>query len=252
MSATFTKLAPTVHLYMIYWYHVVVCVLDLHFMLEWPWLGRNGHVYISVPIGATFTKLASTVYLDMIYWYHVVDCVLALHFMLECPWLGRNGCVYITVLEWPWLGRNGLVYNTVPMSATFTKFISPYKVLRREECKYSNKTRTLFFKFSVSWPLSRFETRQKLCYIHHCHLHSMSKSTCETSSVNDSDGCNIIFVVFRILIKVRRPKIWKKRVRVLFANLYQLFILTWSTDAMWWFVTLTYISRFSDQDTKLQ
>ena len=32
----------------------------------------------------------------------------------------------------------------------------------------------------------------------------------------------------------------------------QLFILTWSTDAIWWFVSLTYISRFSDQDTKWQ
>ena len=35
-------------------------------------------------------------------------------------------------------------------------------------------------------------------------------------------------------------------------NVYQLFILTWSTDAIWWFVSLTYISRFSDQDTKCQ
>ena len=35
-------------------------------------------------------------------------------------------------------------------------------------------------------------------------------------------------------------------------NLHQLFILTWSTDATWWFVSLTYISRFSDQDTKWQ
>ena len=29
-------------------------------------------------------------------------------------------------------------------------------------------------------------------------------------------------------------------------NLHQLFIMTWSTDATWWFVSLTYISRFSD------
>ena len=29
-------------------------------------------------------------------------------------------------------------------------------------------------------------------------------------------------------------------------NLYQLFILTWSTDTMLWFVSLTYISRLSD------
>ena len=40
--ATFTKLAPSVHLDMIYWCHTVVCVLDLYFTLEWLWLGRNG------------------------------------------------------------------------------------------------------------------------------------------------------------------------------------------------------------------
>ena len=43
IGATFTKLAPTVHLDMIYWCHMVVCVLGLLFMLEWPcYLGRNG------------------------------------------------------------------------------------------------------------------------------------------------------------------------------------------------------------------
>ena len=30
------KLAPTVHLDMVYWCHMVVCVLDLHFTLQWP------------------------------------------------------------------------------------------------------------------------------------------------------------------------------------------------------------------------
>ena len=30
------------------------------------------------------------------------------------------------------------------------------------------------------------------------------------------------------------------------SNLHQVFILTWSTDTMWWFVSLTYISRLSD------
>ena len=40
-TGTFTKLAPTLHLDMIYWYHMVVCVLDLHFTLERSWLGRN-------------------------------------------------------------------------------------------------------------------------------------------------------------------------------------------------------------------
>ena len=35
-SATFTKLILTVHHDMIYWCHVVVFVLDLHFTLQWP------------------------------------------------------------------------------------------------------------------------------------------------------------------------------------------------------------------------
>ena len=39
---TFTKLTQTVHLETIYWYHMMFCVLDLHFTLQWPWLGRNG------------------------------------------------------------------------------------------------------------------------------------------------------------------------------------------------------------------
>ena len=170
---------------MIYGYHVVVCVVDLHvhYTLEWRWLGRNGYihqtctnfsswyyllilcvglcpwptfyawvtmvlvgrngqVYITVPMGATFTKLAPTVHFDMIYWCHMVVCFLDLHFMLQWPWLESNGLVYITVhvpvgatftklaptvhldmiywchivvcvldlhltLEWPWSGRNG-------------------------------------------------------------------------------------------------------------------------------------------------
>ena len=91
IGATFTKLAPTVHLDMIYWYHVVVCVLDLYFTFEWPWLGRNDYVYITVPMGATFTTLAPTVHLHMIYWCQMVVCVLDLHLMLEWPGLGRNG-----------------------------------------------------------------------------------------------------------------------------------------------------------------
>ena len=70
------------------------------FQLEWPWLGRNGYIYITVPIGATFIKLAPTVHLDMIYWWHMVICVLDLHFMPEWPWLGRSGYVYIT---WLWV-----------------------------------------------------------------------------------------------------------------------------------------------------
>ena len=85
----FTKLIPTVNLDMIYWSHEVVCVLDLvdlHFTLKWPWLGRNGEVYKTVPMDATFTKLTPTVHFDMIYWYHVVVCGLDLYFCLQ-PWV---------------------------------------------------------------------------------------------------------------------------------------------------------------------
>ena len=39
-GATFTKLTNYSSC-MIYWNHMVVCVLDLHLTLEWPWLGRN-------------------------------------------------------------------------------------------------------------------------------------------------------------------------------------------------------------------
>ena len=46
---------------MIYWCKMVVCVLYLHILLEWPWLGRNSSLYYSI-WGATFTKRTPTVY----------------------------------------------------------------------------------------------------------------------------------------------------------------------------------------------
>ena len=42
IGATFTKLAPTVHLDMIYWYHVVVCVLDQGVKLASKFRGHLG------------------------------------------------------------------------------------------------------------------------------------------------------------------------------------------------------------------
>ena len=42
IGATFAKLTPTVHLDIIHWYHMLVCVRYPHFTLEWQWLGRNG------------------------------------------------------------------------------------------------------------------------------------------------------------------------------------------------------------------
>ena len=67
----------------IYRCHMVVYVIDLHFTLQWPLLGRNDQVYISVPRSATFSKLTPTVHLDMAYWCHVVLCVFDLLFTLK-------------------------------------------------------------------------------------------------------------------------------------------------------------------------
>ena len=92
--------ALTVYLDIIFWCHMVVSVLDLHFMLEWPLLGRNGYVNITVPIGATFIKLTPAVHLDMIYWCHVVVCVLDLHFMLQ--WPRHKMAIAGPLWRWPW------------------------------------------------------------------------------------------------------------------------------------------------------
>ena len=71
-------------------------------------------------------------------------------------------------------------------------FLNPYKVLPREECKYPNRTRALFSNF-----------RSPDLYQDTEHNENQVPSITVT-------WCNLIFVVFRILIKVRRPKIWKK------------------------------------------
>ena len=64
IGATFTKLAPTVHLDMIYWYHVLVCVLDLHFTLEVTivtkkWLSLLQYLHVLVLHYHTCTKGSS-------------------------------------------------------------------------------------------------------------------------------------------------------------------------------------------------
>ena len=136
---------------MIYWYHFGV--LDQHFMLEWPWLGRNGFLYYSTYwcyIHQTYTNCSSWHDLLM---SHGTFCphagvtmvrngkeetirsllqyLMVLHspnshqlFILTCSTCVTQWFVsltYISHSEWTWLGRNGSVYNTMPMSATFTK-----------------------------------------------------------------------------------------------------------------------------------
>ena len=69
---------------MIYWYHIIVCVLDQHFMLEWPWPGRNWVNSILQYLGLLhLTKFTPYVHLDVIYWCHMVVCVFDLHLPLQ-------------------------------------------------------------------------------------------------------------------------------------------------------------------------
>ena len=134
---------------MIYWYHVLVCVLDLHFKLEWPSLGRNDQVYITVPRCATFTKLTPT--------------------------------VGAAVAEWlsSWLAEHE-DRGSIPGPATWI-------------------FRDLLF------PASKSRYGWKI-----------AKSTLILKTTN---------------------------------QLHQLFILSWSTNVTWWFVSLTYFLLFSDQGT---
>ena len=80
----------TWHVIHVYQWLVVVCVIGLHFTLEWHCLRRNGQVYFIVPKCTTFTKHLPHVHLYMIHQCHVVVCVLGLYFTFEWPWLRRN------------------------------------------------------------------------------------------------------------------------------------------------------------------
>ena len=59
--------------------------------------------------------------------------------------LTGHGYIYCSELADDPLKHGQQAVNELKALSTY-----PYKVLQREECKYSNKTRTLFFKFSVS------------------------------------------------------------------------------------------------------
>ena len=83
---------------MIYQCLMVVCVIGLHFALEWHCLRRNGQVYIIVPRCTTFTKPTQHIHLYMIHQCHIVVCVLGLYFTFEWPWLGRNCLDYMSIL----------------------------------------------------------------------------------------------------------------------------------------------------------
>ena len=117
------------------------------------------------------------IYLDMIYWCHMMVCVLHLHITLEWPWLGRNCCIYHSSYRYY-------------IHQTFTNYSSWHDLLMPRGGLCPSPT----FHAWVTM------VRKKLQYL--LVLHS--------------------------------------------PNLHQLFILTWSTDATWWFVSLTYISCLSD------
>ena len=80
------KLTPTIHLDMIYWCIMVLCVLDLHFMLGWQWLGRNGRLWYDILVYHIHWDYNTWTYLAKIYWCHRVVCDLDLYFRLEWPW----------------------------------------------------------------------------------------------------------------------------------------------------------------------
>ena len=130
-------------------------------------------------------KLAPTVHLDMIYWHHVVVCILDLHFRL-----------WVTMVRKKWLS----LYN------------------------------------STYW-----------CYIH---------QTCTNcSSWHDllmPCGGLCPWPTFHAWVTMVRKKWLSLYYSSYWCYIHQTFIMTWSADATWWFVSLTYISRFSDQDTKWQ
>ena len=144
---------------MFYWYHVVVRVLDLYFMLEWPLFGRNGQVHITVRIGATFIKPASAVHLDVIYWYHLMVCVLDLHF----------------TLEWPLLGRNGQVHITIPICATINKLA---KTVHLHMIYWCHRVVYVLDIHVFKWPWSRSNNCSLYYSTHWCNIHQ----TCWNSS----------------------------------------------------------------------
>ena len=81
---------------MIYWWHVVVCVLDLHFTLEWPWLEWSSPYFSTYwcYIHQTCTNCSS--------WHDLLiprDCF--------CPWPTFHALV--TMVRKKWLS---LYYST--------------------------------------------------------------------------------------------------------------------------------------------
>ena len=78
---------------MIYRCHMVVCVLDLHFTLEWPWLGRNGYSIYWCCIHQTCTNCSS--------WHDLLMQRGGL-----CPWPIFH--TWVTMVRKKWLS---LYYN---------------------------------------------------------------------------------------------------------------------------------------------
>ena len=73
----YTEFTPTVHLDMIYWRHVVICVLDLYFTLEWALLGMKLlSLYYS-----TYGCYIPWIYTNCSSWHHLLTPRGDL-----CPW----------------------------------------------------------------------------------------------------------------------------------------------------------------------
>ena len=81
----------------------------------------------------------------------------------------------------------------------------------------------------------------------HCFIHRHASGDCGTSGLLGPAKCGCPIVIglsVRLYVQLERNKRYLGVIHS--PNLHQLFILTWSTDVTWWFVTLTYISHLEE------
>ena len=174
----------------------------------------------------------------MIYWYPTVVCVLDPHFTLE--W---------TMVRKKWFN---LYYNT-------------YWCYIHQTCSNCSSWHDLLMSCGGLCPWPTFQAwvtmvRKKWLSLYYstyvCYIHQTYTSCSSWHDLQMPHGGLCACPTFHTWVTMVRKK-WLSLYDITYGcyihqNLHQLLILTWSTDATWWFVSLTYISRFSDQDTKWQ
>ena len=101
---TFTKLTPTVHFDIIYWCHMMVCVLDLYLCFS-----DQGEGEVVESILQYLWVLHSPTYTSCSSWHDLLMSYDGL-----CPWPIFHASLTMVRKKW-------LSLYTVPMGATFTK-----------------------------------------------------------------------------------------------------------------------------------